>query len=128
MQQKRLPCNPVFYTCSSPKPMIWERKGMVDVMTVQKLGRELSEWSREVEAALARLGLIGEAKSRHSTEPLFSALLALLQSLRNTCYPTPTSSSILCPAKPLNIPHHSPSPAAVLLFPCTCPIPNLKSR
>ena len=113
MQQKHLSCNPDFYTCSSPKPMIWERKGMADVTTVQKLGRELSEWSREVAAALAGLGLTGVARSRHSAEPLFSALLPFLQSLRNTWLPQPYQQQ--CPL-PCQAPQYPPSVSLT----CSC--------
>lgn len=113
MQQKRLPCNPDVYTCSPPKPMVWERKGMVDVTTVQKLGRELSEWSREVDAALAGLGLTGVAKSRHSAEPLCSAPLPPLQSLRNTWLPHPYKQQYPLPCQ---APQYPPS----LSLTCSC--------
>lgn len=88
------------------QPMIWERKGMADVTTVQKLGRELSEWSWEVEAALVGLGLIGVVKSRHSTEPLFSALLPFLHSLRNTWLPHPYKQQYPLPCQ---APQYPPS-------------------
>ena len=42
---KMAPMQPRLLHMLISQPMIWERKGMVDVTTVQKLGRELSEWS-----------------------------------------------------------------------------------